>query len=185
MKRCVAIFVLGLLLLSAASAQSAPVDTPSSHEDVVRLFDVMQISAQMEQVMKQMFQQMRAMSREEMKDKKSDVSTEDIAKADALANKIMSEVSVSDIINDMVPVYQHHLSKNDVDEMIKFYSTPTGQKILREMPAMTAEGMQAMQPRLRKQMDQISREIDKMVKDEQAKPKPATPAKPPVKANQS
>jgi hypothetical protein len=92
-----------------------------------------------------------------------------MAKADALANKIMNEISVSDIINDMVPVYQNHLSKTDVAEMIKFYSTPTGQKILREMPAMTAEGMQAMQPRLRKQMDQISREIDQMVKDEKAK----------------
>jgi uncharacterized protein len=185
MKRCIATFLLSLLLLFAASAQSAPVDTPSSREDVIRLFDVMQIRPQMEQVMKQMFQQMRAMSREEMKDKKSNVRPEDMAKADALANKIMNEISVSDIIDDMIPVYQNHLSKTDVDEMIKFYSTPTGQKILREMPAMTAEGMQAMQPRLKKQMDQISREIDEMVKEEQAKPKPASPAKPQVKANQS
>src|SRR5215813_13487336 len=174
MKRGIAIYVLGLLLVSAASAQSAPADTPSSREDVMRLFDVMQIRPQMEQVMKQMFQQMRAMSREEMKDKKPNVSPEDIAKADALANKIMNEVSVSDIINDMVPVYQNHLSKADVDEMIKFYSTPTGQKILREMPAMTAEGMQAMQPRIHKQIDEITREIEQMIKDEKAKP--STPA---------
>src|ERR1041384_3881501 len=155
MKRGVATLVLGLLLISAASAQSTPANTPSSREDVMHLFEVMQIREQMQQVMKQMFQQMRAMSREEMKDKKSDVTPEDMAKADALANKIMNEISVSDIINDMVPVYQHHLSKTDVEEMIKFYSTPTGQKILREMPAMTAEGMQAMQQRLRKKMDQI------------------------------
>ena len=52
----------------------------------------------------------------------------------------MRELSGSDHIPaDMVPVYQKHLSKSDVEEMIKFYSTPTGQKILREMPAMTAE----------------------------------------------
>ena len=37
MKRCIAIFVLGLLLLSAASAQSAPADAPSSREDVIRV----------------------------------------------------------------------------------------------------------------------------------------------------
>jgi uncharacterized protein len=170
MKRGIATLVLGLLLISAASGQSAPADAPSSKEDVIRLFEVMQIREQMEQVMKQMFHQMRAMSREEMKDKKPSVTPQDMAKADAVANKIMNEVSVADIINDMVPVYQNHLSKADVDEMIKFYSTPTGQKILREMPAMTAEGMQAMQPRLRKQMDQISREIDQMVKGEREKP---------------
>ncbi len=92
-----------------------------------------------------------------------------MAKADALADKIMKEFSVSDMLDDMIPVYQKHLTKSDVDEMIKFYSTPTGQKILREMPAMTAEGMQAMQPRLHKQMDQITREIDQMMKDEKAK----------------
>jgi hypothetical protein len=94
----------------------------------------MQIRPQMELVMRQMFQQMRAMSREEMKDRKVQVGPEDMAKADAVADKIMKEVSISDIIDDMVPVYQKHLSKTDVDEMIKFYSTPTGQKILREMP---------------------------------------------------
>lgn len=178
MKRCIATLVLGLLLLSAASAQSPSTDPQSSREDVIRLFDVMQIRPQMESVMRQMFQQMRAMSREEMKDRKVQVGPEDMAKADALADKIMKEISISDIIDDMVPVYQKHLSKTDVDEMIKFYSTPTGQKILREMPAMTAEGMQAMQPRLRKQMDQISREIDQMIKDEKAKPSTTPHASP-------
>ncbi len=176
MKRCTVTFVLGLLLLSAASAQSPANDGPCTREDVVRLFDVMQIRQQMELVMKQVFQQMRAMSREEMKDRKLEASPEDMAKADALADKIMKEFSVSDMLDDMIPVYQKHLSKLDVDEMIKFYSTPTGQKILREMPAMTAEGMQAMQPRLHKQMDQITREIDQMVKEEKAKPAPAPKA---------
>jgi len=98
MKRCIATLVLGLLLLSAASAQSPSTDAQSSREDVIRLFDVMQIRPQMELVMRQMFQQMRAMSREEMKDRKVQVGPEDMAKADALADKIMKEVSISDII---------------------------------------------------------------------------------------
>jgi uncharacterized protein len=169
MKRCIASFILGLLLVSVASAQSSSTDEPSTREDVVKLFDVMQIRQQIDLVMKQMFQQMRVMSREEMKDRKVQVSPEDMARADAVADKIMKEVSVSDMLDDMIPVYQKHLSKSDVDEMIKFYSTTTGQKILREMPAMAAEGMQAMQPRLRKQMDQISREVDQMAKDDKAK----------------
>ena len=170
MKRYLAPLVVLLLLAIAASAQTpTPSGEASTREDVIRLFDVMQIRQQMELVMKQMLQQMRAMSREEMKDRKIQVSPEDMAKADLLADKIMQEFSVSDLLDDMIPVYQNHLSKMDVDEMIKFYSTPTGQKILREMPAMTAEGMQAMQPRLHKQMDQITQEIDQMVKEEKAK----------------
>ncbi len=74
MKRCLATFVLGLLLVSAASAQAPSAEEPATREDVVRLFDVMQIRQQMDLVMKQIFQQMRAMSREEMKDRKVQVS---------------------------------------------------------------------------------------------------------------
>ena len=184
MKRFIATLVLGFLLLSAASAQSASTE-PSSREDIIRLFDVMQVRQQMELVMKQMFEQMKEMSREEMKDRKTGVTPEDMAKADALAAKIMKGMSVSDALDDMIPVYQKHLTKADVDEMIKFYSTPTGQKILQEMPAMTAEGMQAMQPRLRKQMDEISREIDDMVKEQKKAPAPTSPKSAPKKSTQT
>jgi hypothetical protein len=66
----------------------------------------------------------------------------------------------------MIPVYQKHLNKSDVNAMVGFYSTPTGQKILREMPAMTTEGMQAMQPHLRQMMDDVSSQIQKRVKEQ-------------------
>jgi len=45
------------------------------------------------------------------------------------------------MLDDMIPVYQRHLTKQDVDSMLAFYNTPTGQKLLREQPAMMAEGM--------------------------------------------
>ncbi len=43
----------------------------------------------------------------------------------------------------MVPVYEKHLTKGEVDALVAFYSDPKGQKILNEMPAMTSEAMQA------------------------------------------
>ena len=79
------------------------------------------------------------------------------------------------MLDDMIPVYQKHLSKSDVDAMIGFYSSPTGQKILSELPAITAEGMQAMQPRMRKVMDETSDRMEKMAR-EQAEKKNAKPA---------
>jgi len=77
-----------------------------------------------------------------------------------------SVMSVEGLLDDMIPVYQKHLSKSDVEAMIGFYSTPTGQKILREMPGMTRDGMQAMQPRLRQMMDDANAKIEKMVKEQ-------------------
>jgi hypothetical protein len=58
----------------------------------------------------------------------------------------------------MIPIYQRHFSKTDVNSMTSFYSSPTGQKFLREMPAVMAESMQAMYPRIQRQIEAISRQ---------------------------
>jgi hypothetical protein len=62
--------------------------------------------------------------------------------------------------------------------MVGFYSTPTGQKILREMPAMTTEGMQAMQPHLKKMIDEANSQLEERVKEELRKKKQDDAAKP-------
>jgi hypothetical protein len=57
--------------------------------------------------------------------------------------------------------------------MSAFYSSPTGQKLLREMPAMTSEAMQASYGRLQKQMEAVAERAEKAIKDsEQRKPAP-------------
>ncbi len=45
----------------------------------------------------------------------------------------------------MIPIYQRHLTKTDLDAVISFYASPVGQKLLKEQPAMMAESMQAGQ----------------------------------------
>jgi len=82
---------------------------------------------------------------------------------------------VDGMLDDMIPVYQRHLSKSDVDAMIGFYSTPTGQKMIREMPAIAAEGMQAMQPRLLKQMDEAKEKIEQMAREDAQKQQKSAP----------
>jgi hypothetical protein len=69
----------------------------------------------------------------------------------------------------MVPIYQKHLSQSDLDAIIAFYSSPVGQKLLKEQRAMMAEGMQAgqdimlrklpeMQERLKTKVAQLAEE---------------------------
>ena len=43
----------------------------------------------------------------------------------------------------MVPVYQKHFTKVEMDALAEFYTAPTGQKILKEMPEVVTEAMQA------------------------------------------
>jgi uncharacterized protein len=151
-------------LLGQVTVSISP-DSPS-HDDILKLFDVMRVRDLMNQIMGSMTQQMRSMEHEQIRRHQPNVTDEQIAKLDAISDDVVKSVSFDGLLEDMVPVYQKHLSKPDVDAMIAFYTTPTGQKVLREMPAINAEGMQAMQPRLRRVMDEANDKVEKMLRDQ-------------------
>jgi hypothetical protein len=137
---------------------------PASRDDIFKLFEVMQVRSQMNLVMNQVMAQMRTMNRAEMKKQNPEMTEADLAKIDARSEDLIKSMPIEGMLDDMVPVYQKHLAKSDVDAMIAFYATPTGQKLLHEMPAIAAEGMQAVQPRLMKQMDEIRRKAQEAAK---------------------
>ncbi len=174
MKRCLISLALILATVCTMAGQQAPADAPS-RDDILKLFDVMHVRDQMKQVMVQVMKQIRVMTREQIKKSDPDATDEQIARADALSDQLFKDMPIDGMLDDMIPVYQKHLTRQDVDAMVAFYSTPTGQKILSEMPAMTAEGMQAVQPRMRKVMDETSEKMGKMA-SETGKKQKAEPA---------
>ena len=74
-------------------------------------------------------------------------------------DEFMKGFPFDEMIDTMVPIYQKHLTRGDVDTLIAFYSTPTGQKLLKEMPEISAETMQIMMPKLRKRMDTVNQRV--------------------------
>jgi uncharacterized protein len=164
MKRCLISLALVFATACTMLGQAAG-DTSASRDDILKLFDVMHVREQMKQVMDQVLKQMKAMSHDQMKKRDSKLTDEEIARVDATSGQFLKDMPIDGMLDDMIPVYQKHLTKTDVDAMIGFYSTPTGQKILGEMPAITGEGMQAMQPRLRKMIDEATARMDKMAKE--------------------
>jgi hypothetical protein len=179
--RCVALAVV-LFVTSAVFAQqsSAPVgDAPAAKEDIQKLFEVMQIHQQMRQVMDAMMKQQSAMMHETLKKRYPQTSAERIARADRLIADTMKDIPMDAMLDDMIPIYQRHFSKTDIDAMSTFYSSPTGQKMMQEMPALTSESMQASYARMQKQMDAMMRRAEQIVKEDQDKQKSA-PEKPPT-----
>ena len=178
MKRCLISLALILATVCTMAGQQAASDAPT-REDILKLFDVMHVRDQMKQVMVQVMKQVRVMGHEQIKKSDPGVTDEQIAKVDAMSDQLFKDMPIDGMLDDMIPVYQKHLTRQDVDAMVAFYSTPTGQKILGEMPAMTAEGMQAVQPRLRKMIDETTEKMGKMATDESnkqnAKPAPDPP----------
>ncbi|WDP90682.1 MAG: DUF2059 domain-containing protein [Desulfobacter sp.] len=52
----------------------------------------------------------------------------------------------SDALTEMMyPIYGQRFSEDELKKLIAFYETPLGKKLLRELPAITKEGMQAGQ----------------------------------------
>src|SRR5579862_1657165 len=176
-------FLLSVILLlcgSAAFAQQPTTptgDAAATKEDIQHLFEVMQIHQQMRQVMDAMMKQQTAMIHETLKKRYPQTSPERIARADQLIAETIKDMPIDAMLDDMIPIYQRHFSKTDIDAMSTFYGSPTGQKMMREMPQLTTEAMQASYARMQKQIDTIQQRAEQIVTEDQQKPKspPATP----------
>jgi len=181
--RCFCLAIAFLITTPAFAQQSAPspADAPAAKDDIQHLFEVMQIHQQMRQVMDAMMKQQSAMIHETLKERYPQTSAERIARADQMIAETMKDMPMDAILDDMIPIYQRHFSKADIDAMSTFYASPTGQKMMREMPALTSESMQASYARIQKQMDAMTKRAEQIVKEDQEKPKSApatTPASP-------
>jgi hypothetical protein len=89
---------------------------------------------------------------------------------------------VDELIDVMIPVYQKHFTKGDMDALVAFYSSPTGEKMVKEMPAIMSESMQAasgiLQEMMAKMTQRVNDEIAQMQKSDDGKsnkPSPSTP----------
>jgi uncharacterized protein len=186
MKRQSAFLAIILFAASAAFAQQ-PVpeagDTPASKEDIQKLFEIMQIHQQMRQVMDSMMKQQSALIDETLKKRYPQTSADKIARANRMIAETMKDMPMDAMLDDMIPIYQKHFSKTDIDAMSVFYASPTGQKMMREMPALTSESMQASYARMQKQMDAMTKQAEQIVKEDQEKPKTAPATAPSQQKN--
>ena len=102
------------------------------------------------------------------------------AKINAMMDDMFDKMPMDEMMQAMVPAYQKHLTKGDIDNLVAFYSTPTGAKLLREMPSMMAEAMQDMMPIVTKYMETVQqrllKETDVMIAQTKKQSGAKTPA---------
>jgi len=148
---CACLLALSICAGGQTTVSIAP--DAASKEDVRKLFDVMASREQMMQMMKQVFAQMRSMNREQLKKKNPDIAEADLARMDRESEDLIKNFPIDEMLNDMIPIYQRHFTKSEIDGLTAFYSSPVGQKFLREMPAVTSESMQLEFPRIQAAVD--------------------------------
>src|SRR5882724_6760272 len=154
------VFVLGMASLAQQAA--IPTDAPSK-ADVRKFLDLMQIRARLEQMMEGMKTGMKTGAEAGFKLKVPNATPAQLEKIDAFANVVFQDFPLDETIDAMIPIYQKHLTESDLDSVVGFYSSPVGQRLLKEQPAMMAEGMQAGQEIMLRKLPELGKRIDTKV----------------------
>jgi len=159
----------------AGTAAALPADAPS-RDQVMTLMDLLQMRRTLQQMMTGMKEAAKTSFLQAMKRDVRDPSQKQIDRINAVVDAAFEDIKVEEFIDVTIPVYQRHLSKTDIEEMIRFYTSPTGQKLLREQPQMMQESMQAAQAFQQAKMGGVMDKIERRMKESDD----STPAKTPV-----
>jgi hypothetical protein len=168
-----------VLLVSCAARpqQVSPSDVPASKEDIQRVFAALHIRERQKLIVDTSRQQAKSMATDVLQKEFPEASKEEFSEMQGMINAMVDDIEkdypLDAILQDMIPVYQRHLTKSDSEELITFYSSTTGQKLLRELPAVTSESMQIsnsyLQPRMEAAIKNLRKKIDHMVEEDRKK----------------
>jgi uncharacterized protein len=195
-------FLVLVFLPLAAMAQAAPVQAghtaPSgtipaaempSREQLLTLFEVMQLRAQMQDLLKMLpaaLEQQLQSQQEEVELSLApagggDLTPEQKATRDRITKKYFELAEriypLDEMLNDMVEVYQRHLTREDVDGILAFYRSPAGKHLVEAQPVMASEVMPAvtkkMEARSKELVDRYKRELNDAMGPPKIPPPPA------------
>lgn len=194
------VLVSGTLTASAQDASTPPADHATvpartisaadkpSREQLLKLFEVMRIRAQMSDMLKMLpaaLQQQLQSEEEEVQlslmPMGGELTPDQVAARDRVTKKYItltdSLYPVDDMLNDMVEVYERYLSREDVDGIIAFYRSEPGQHILDAQPIMAKEVMPLVQKKMEARNKDLVERYKKELNDVMGPPKipPATP----------
>jgi hypothetical protein len=182
MKRMLLALTACLVFALSGVAQQSPADAPATKEDVQKYLEVMHSREMMTKMMDAMSKPMHQMMHEQYLKDKDKLPADFEARMNKIMEDYMKNLPIEEMLQAMIPAYQKHLSKGDIDGLVTFYSSPTGQKLLQELPAITAEATQSMIPLMRKQIDlmteRLQEQVAQMKKESGVKPPAKSPASP-------
>jgi len=145
MKKIISFLTFTLLFISISFGQ---LDT-NYKKSLKKMFEI----TGTEEVYKTAIKQMFTMFRNQNSDISADIW-------DALEKEFL-KTSIDTLVDMLVPVYTKYMTQPDLEEIIKFYQTPVGQKYAKNTPLITQEAMQIGE----KWGMKIGQEIDKKLKE--------------------
>ncbi|HST79790.1 MAG TPA: DUF2059 domain-containing protein, partial [Verrucomicrobiae bacterium] len=159
---------------SPAPSKPAVQSEKASEAQILKLLDMLQIRDNLQITLNAMKTQMQHGSEEMLREKIARPTDEQIKSVDKIVDEEFAKISMDDLVRDVVPIYQRHLTRSDVAALIAFYSSPVGQKLRREQPDMMKESMEATSAGQREKMEQLLARVEirleQFIETEQGKP---------------
>jgi hypothetical protein len=136
-----------------AAGQPLPADAPT-RDQVLTLLDLVEARQTMVDAMENVKLMMQNSAEESFRQKVPNATPKQIKALRGMFEEV-TKAPLDEMISAVISIYQRHLTKTDVEELIRFYSSPVGQKLLRQQPQIMRESMQAGAEIQRKRMDEI------------------------------
>ena len=161
----------------SASSQTASASERPTAEDVMKLLRLMGIQDGLQITLDTMKEQMKGGADQALQEKIAEPTPEQLKAGHVIVDEEFKKLSLDSMILDIIPVYQRHFTRTDVEQLLAFYGSQVGKKIVHEQPIMLKESMQATQAAQRKKMEAllaaIDQRIQQLITEEQKKTVPA------------
>ncbi len=143
---CIA--ALCLALSAPVLAQSAD-NEPASRDQIILYLQTMHSHDMMQRMMEAQSKSMRELMHDQLEQDGKLPADCDI-RMKKWMDDLVKNLPIEEITQAMIPAYQKHFTKGDIEAMNAFYSSPVGQKVLQVIPEVTQESLQEMMPILNK-----------------------------------
>lgn len=164
MRKLSKLIVILCLFALAGFAQTNDVATSvPSKDEVMKFLEVLRIRSQLTQYLNGVAKQAKIGAEQGFKSKVPNATPEQLAQVDKFAENLFKDMPVDEMVEAMIPIYQKHLTKEDLDGILAFYASPVGQKLQREQPAMMAEAMQVGGEIGRRRLGDMIKQMDDFV----------------------
>ena len=162
------------LALSAPLMAQTSDNEPATRDDVILYLRTMHSHDMLQRTLEVQSQSMQRLFKDQTLRNKTAVPPDFDARMKRMMEDYVKNMPMDEITQAMIPTYQKHFTRGDMQAMNAFYSSPVGQKVIEELPAVLQEGMQAATPILSQYLSEFKDRMQEELKNAGSTPAPAT-----------
>jgi hypothetical protein len=156
-------FLIATLCLAFVPVVFAQNDTPATREDVLNYLQAIHAKEMNRQVMAAMSKPLHQMIHNLYVEDSGGLPPDFESRMQDFIDNSLRQISLDNIQEQMIPVYQKHFSREDLAALTQFYTSATGQKVLKEMPSVVADAMKVTTPIMQQQIEKLKQDVQEQV----------------------